>query len=268
MTAFDEQCTGTKFPGSDTNDRVIVVTNLYKRYTRNEYRPSLRHEMGNAVQRLLGKVPKTQASDPFYALKDISFSIKKGEAVAIIGRNGSGKTTLLRVLSGITKPSSGMVEVRGRFASLIALGAGFNPEMTGRENIYLNAAMQGVSPSQVKPVANDIIEFADIGTFIDLPVKRYSSGMHARLGFSIALHIAPDIIFVDEILAVGDAAFQEKCNQRILDFRAEGRTFLVVTHNPKMVKMLCDRVIWLEQGEVRATGYPDEILPIYGSSSS
>lgn len=241
----------------------IAVQHVYKRYIRNEYRPSLRHEIGTAIQRLFGTAKPHEPTDPFYALKDINFTVRQGESLALIGRNGSGKTTLLRVLSGITRPTRGKVEVKGRFASLIALGAGFNPEMTGRENIYLNAAMQGVPPKEVASAVNDIIDFADIGPFIEMPVKRYSSGMYARLGFSIAIHIVPDIIFVDEILAVGDAAFQEKCNRRILEYRREGRTFVIVTHNPQIVRELCDRAIWLHHGEMVAVGTPDDVLKEY-----
>jgi len=254
--------------GAIQEQDAILVQDVYKRYARNEYHPSFRHEIGAAVQRLFGAAPTREPSDPFYALKNVNLTVQKGESVAIIGRNGSGKTTLLRVLSGITKPTSGIVQVNGRFASLIALGAGFNPEMTGRENIFLNAAMQGVPPKEVTPAIGDIITFADIGQFIDMPVKRYSSGMYARLGFSIAIHILPDIIFVDEILAVGDAAFQDKCNERILQFRREGRTFVLVTHNPQMVRALCNRAIWLHHGEPMAIGPSEEVLDVYEHAAS
>ena len=235
-------------PPAPNVEPVIVVRDLYKRYVRNEYRPSLRHEAGTVLKRMLGIASPHVSSEPFYALRNVNMDVHQGEAVALIGRNGSGKTTLLRVLSGITQPTSGTVEVRGRFASLISLSAGFSPEMTGRENIYLNAAIQGMPPAKVAPYVEDIIQFADIGQFIDLPVKRYSSGMYARLGFSIAIHIVPDIILVDEILAVGDAAFQAKCAERIQQFRREGRTFVIVTHSPATVLSLCDRAIWLHNG--------------------
>lgn len=250
----------------DTRSVVIRVDHVYKRYTANEYRPSLRHEFTNSVRRLLRAPAPKQAATPFYALQDIHFSVRQGEAVGIVGRNGSGKTTLLRLLSGITRPSTGSIEINGRFAALIALSAGFNLEMSGRKNIYLNAAIQGMQPRDVQPIEQAIIDFAELGEFIDMPVKRYSSGMAARLGFSIAIHILPDIVFLDEVLAVGDEAFALKCNERIMGLREQGRTIVMVSHSAPAVRRLCTRAIWIDKGIQRIDGHPDEVLNAYSAS--
>ncbi|MDZ4763158.1 MAG: ABC transporter ATP-binding protein [Chloroflexota bacterium] len=249
---------------------VIRVENVSKRYTLNDYRPSLRHDLKHIFARALRRV-KIDPAQPametrFYALKDVSFSVRKGEAVGVIGRNGSGKTTLLRLLSGITRPTTGRVSIDGRFAALIALSAGFNAEMTGRKNIYLNAAIQGVPPPEVKPIEDAIIDFAEIGAFIDQPVKLYSSGMIARLGFSIAIHILPDIVFLDEVLAVGDEGFAAKCHQRIMGLHDEGRTLVMVTHDPDAVRKLCTRAIWINKGVLMQDGEPDGVLKAYSES--
>jgi len=220
---------------------VIRVSHVYKQYRQGTYNLSLRHEAGIALKRILGRYVRKEAAAPFFALHDITFSVQAGEAIGIIGRNGAGKTTLLRLLAGITKPTSGSVEVHGRFATLIGLNAGFNNDMSGRKNIYLNAAIFGMPPSETVAIEQQIIDFADIGTFIDMPVKVYSSGMQARLGFSIAIHILPEIIFLDEVLAVGDEAFVRKCTERILRFKAEGRTLVVVSHSLSWVRTLCQR---------------------------
>lgn len=248
-------------PDGEIREPVIVVDHVWKAFRPRTHQVSLRHE----AIRLL-KDPFRREADPetpFWALRDVAFSMCPGESVALVGRNGSGKTTLLRVLSGITRPTRGLVHVGGRFATLIGLGAGFNVERTGRENIYLNAAIQGVPPQKVGAFLDDIIAFADIGEFIDVPVKRYSSGMVTRLGFSIAAHIFPDIIFIDEVLAVGDVAFQEKCINRILEMKREGRTILFVSHAADTVRQLCERAVWLHHGEVQFDGSTDEALARY-----
>lgn len=254
----------------DARPVVIRVENVSKRYTLNNYRPSLRHDLQNVLKRIVRRaaveIGRAEPEMSFYALKDISFSVRKGEAVGIIGRNGSGKTTLLRLLSGITRPTSGKIEIDGRFAALIALSAGFNAEMTGRRNIYLNAAIQGVPPPDVRPIEQDIIDFAEIGAFIDQPVKLYSSGMIARLGFSIAIHILPDIVFLDEVLAVGDEGFANKCHQRIMQLHDEGRTLVMVTHDPDAVRKLCTRVIWINKGVQMMDGDPADVLRAYSES--
>lgn len=247
---------------------VIRVDHVYKRYARNEARISLRHEIIGLIKRLTGMHTSEREGKPFFALQDINFEITAGEAVAIVGRNGSGKTTLLRILSGITRPTSGKVEVCGRFTSLIALGAGFIPDMTGRRNIYLNAAMYGIHPKEVDNLLSEIIEFSELQEFIDLPVKRYSSGMHARLGFSVAIHILPDVVFLDEVLAVGDQAFQEKCYRKILQFKEEGRTLVFVSHAPAVIAELCERTIWLDRGIQVMDGPTGNVLSAYANSLS
>ncbi len=239
---------------------IIQVEGVYKQYARTEYRPSLRHEALNLLRRF---ARQREVAQPFYALHNVSFSVQRGETVAIIGRNGSGKTTLLKLLSGIMRPTQGSVRVYGRFASLIGLQAGFLPELSGRKNIYLNAAFHGIPPRQIEPFVEDIIEFAEIRPFIDTAVKHYSSGMSARLGFSIAIHVLPEIIFLDEVLAVGDAAFQQKCITRMLALRDEGRTILFVSHDAVAVQMLCRRAIWLHKGRVRMDGEADLVLEEY-----
>lgn len=245
------------------SEPIIVAENISKRYTQNEARSSLRYELDEMIKRFFRQSVARRHVEPFWALKDVSFSIQPGEAVGIVGRNGSGKSTLFRVLCGITRPTTGSVNVRGRFSTLIALGAGFNQERSGRENIYLSAAIQGVPPRQLGDVVDEIIEFSELGQFVDLPVKRYSSGMYARLGFSVAVHLKPDIMFVDEILAVGDAAFQDKCVERILKMKAEGLTLLIVTHQTNQVQKLCDRTIWLHRGNLMMDGPTEGVMESY-----
>jgi ABC-type polysaccharide/polyol phosphate transport system ATPase subunit len=245
---------------------IIRVENVSKRYRRTTYRPSLRNE-AMALLRQIRRQNQTTDNQPFWALKDINFTVKRGESVGIVGRNGSGKTTLLRLLSGIMKPTAGQIMVDGRFASLIGLSAGFLTELSGRKNIYLNAALQGMSPRKVDDLVETIIDFAEIRPFIDTPVKHYSSGMGARLGFSIAIHILPEIVFLDEVLAVGDAEFQQKCINRMLQLKADGRTFLFVSHGADSVKKLCERTIWLNYGTMIADGPSEEILDAYARSA-
>jgi ABC-type polysaccharide/polyol phosphate transport system ATPase subunit len=242
---------------------VVIVDGVWKRFVRNEHRPSLRHEAQAMVKRLLRRAVSQTPVEPFYALRDVSFRVQRGEAVGIVGRNGSGKTTLLKLLSGITRPTRGEIHVAGHFATLIGLTAGFNAERTGRENIYLNAAIQGVPPHRVREILGEIVAFAELEQFIDTPVKLYSSGMVARLGFSIAVHILPEIIFLDEVLAVGDSAFQEKCVQRILELKHQGRTLLFVSHAHGHVQMLCERTLWLHNGALMADGPTADVLAEY-----
>lgn len=190
----------------------------------------------------------------FWAVKDISFTIHKGETVGIIGRNGSGKSTLLQMICGTLTPTTGTIEVNGRVAALLELGAGFNPEFTGRENVYMNAAMYGVSRAEVDTRLPAILTFADIGDFIDQPVKTYSSGMYVRLAFAIAINTAPDILIVDEALSVGDVRFQAKCMRRIKEIQELGTTILFVSHDISAVRTLCQRALWLDAGRVRMIG--------------
>jgi lipopolysaccharide transport system ATP-binding protein len=186
----------------------------------------------------------------FWALKDITFEVKQGEVLGILGRNGAGKSTLLKILSRITEPTCGRVRIKGRIASLLEVGTGFHPELTGRENIYLNGAILGMTRIEIKRKIDDIVAFAEVDKFLDTPVKRYSSGMYVRLAFAVAAHLEPEILAVDEVLAVGDAAFQKKCIGKMGDVALSGRTLLFVSHNMNAVQRLCQRVIWLEQGRL------------------
>jgi homopolymeric O-antigen transport system ATP-binding protein len=208
--------------------------------------------------------PQLQESQElFWALRDVSFTVEQGETFAIIGPNGAGKTSLFRVISGIYKPTSGNVRTRARMAPLLALGVGFHPELTGRENIYLGAALFGFTTREIRAVEGAIIEFSELGRFIDVPTKNYSSGMQLRLGFSIALEVKPDIFLIDEVLAVGDEHFQKKCLWRLGEERQAGRTFLIATHNLRFVEESCDRAALLVEGRAVALGGAKEVLQSY-----
>ncbi|MFZ7110517.1 MAG: ABC transporter ATP-binding protein [Desulfatiglandales bacterium] len=198
----------------------------------------------------------------FWALKDVSFEIKRGETVGIIGSNGGGKSTLLQVICGILRPTEGSVRVQGKVAALLELGAGFNPEFTGRENVYINAAILGLSRSETDGCFQDIVRFADIGQFIDQPVKSYSSGMYVRLAFAVAVNVSPDILIIDEALAVGDIRFQHKCMARIKAFCERG-TVIFVSHSMTAVSELCSRVLWMESGRIRMDGKPRYVIEKY-----
>ena len=199
----------------------------------------------------------------FWAVRSVSFDIGAGQCVGIVGRNGSGKSTALKLMARILRPTEGRVQSRGRVSALLELGAGFHPDLTGRENIYLNASLLGLSRADVDLHFADIVAFSELGDFIEMPVKHYSSGMYMRLGFSVAIHVQPDILIVDEILAVGDQAFQEKCIQRIYEMKRQGVTIIIVSHNAGTIHELCSHVIWLERGEVRLAGRTTEVLPKY-----
>ena len=197
------------------------------------------------------------------ALKDVSFEIQRGEAVGIIGRNGAGKSTLLKVLSRITEPSAGRVTIIGRVASLLEVGTGFHPELTGRENIYLNGAILGMTRQEIKRKYDEIVAFAEVEKFLDTPVKRYSSGMYVRLAFAVAAHLEPEILLVDEVLAVGDASFQKKCLGKMGDVAKEGRTVLFVSHNMASIRQLCQACFWIDKGRIRQTGLASEVIDSY-----
>ncbi len=201
----------------------------------------------------------------FVALDEVSFKVYKGECVGVIGKNGAGKSTLLGLAAGVLKPDKGRVITKGRVSPLLELGAGFHPELTGRENIILNGVLLGMTKREVEKKMDQIVEFSELEEFIDQPLRTYSSGMVARLGFSIIAHLDPDILLVDEILAVGDIDFQKKCMDKIMNFRKDGVTILLVSHNLEQVKKLCDRAIWIDQRKIKAIGDPDEVCKAYSS---
>lgn len=196
-------------------------------------------------------------------LNDISCDIKKGETVALIGVNGSGKSTLLKLMNKIIYPEKGKIEINGKLSSMIELGAGFNTDFTGRENIYFNASMYGLGKKDVDPIIDKIIEFSELGSFIDVPVRTYSSGMYMRLAFSIAVNVQADIILIDEILAVGDKHFQDKCISKMKDLKKEGKTMVFVSHSMPIVRDFCDRALWIYEGELRMDGPVNEVADEY-----
>jgi lipopolysaccharide transport system ATP-binding protein len=204
----------------------------------------------------------------FQALKHISFEVQKGQSLAVIGHNGAGKSTLLSLLAGLATPDSGTIEVNGRIAALLELGSGFHPDLTGRENVHLNAALLGLTRKQMEASFDSIVEFSGIGDFINEPLRTYSSGMVMRLAFSVAMNVDPDILLIDEIIAVGDAAFQEKCYDRIRDFRRAGKALVCVSHGAGLIQELCDRAIWLDHGELLMEGVIEKVLDAYAGTRS
>ncbi|UNC93640.1 ABC transporter ATP-binding protein [Candidatus Contubernalis alkaliaceticus] len=256
-------------------DPVIQIENLSKKYLirhqQQEPYSTLRDVMADTARKVVKKLKSPfqgkKETDPtreeFWALSDITLDINPGDRIGIIGKNGAGKTTLLKVLSRITEPTSGRVKVRGRIASLLEVGTGFHPELTGRENIYLNGAILGMHKSEISNKFDEIVEFAQVEQFLDTPVKRYSSGMHVRLAFSVASHLEPEILIVDEVLAVGDAQFQKKCLGKMEDVGKEGRTVLFVSHNMSLIKQLCSRAVLLEKGKVKGIGDTESTVLSY-----
>ncbi len=212
-----------------------------------------------SLRRLLRRRTRDEKRPPFWALKDVSFEVKRGEVVGVIGRNGAGKSTLLKILSRITEPTEGEADIHGRVGSLLEVGTGFHPELTGRENVYLNGAILGMRRTEIVRKFDEIVSFAEVEKFIDTPVKHYSSGMYMRLAFAVAAHLEPEILIVDEVLAVGDAEFQKKCLGKMGDVAKGGRTVLFVSHNLGQIRALCRRGVWLEKGQVVAD---DLIVPI------
>jgi lipopolysaccharide transport system ATP-binding protein len=229
----------------------------------------LRHERAYTVlESMIGLVkPTRRRTEEFWALRDVSFEIVAGETFGIIGPNGAGKSTVLKLMARILEPTSGEVTVRGRISPLLELGAGFHPELTGRENVYLNAALFGVSQAEAQDRYDQIVEFSELRDFIDAPLKHYSSGMYMRLGFAVAANIIPDVLLVDEVLAVGDEAFQKKCLSKIEEFRREGRTIVFVSHDLPTVRRICHQALWLDRGQVRATGPSEQVVDDYLHSS-
>src|SRR4029077_5248973 len=204
-----------------------------------------------------------QPSETFPALNDVSFTVPRGSTFGVVGRNGSGKSTALKLVAGITKPTSGSVSVKGRVSALIELGAGFHPEISGRENVFINGIMLGLTKREIQARFEEIVEFAELRDFIDAPVKTYSSGMYMRLGFAVAIHVDPDVLLVDEVLAVGDEGFTHKCLDKFGEFRRRGKTILLVTHSLNLIERFCDDAVWLDAGEKRAEGDPKRVIGAY-----
>lgn len=205
-------------------------------------------------------------ADDFWAVRDVSFAVPHGETFGLIGRNGSGKSTLLKMLARIYQPDEGRVVLNGRVSSMLEVGSGFHPELSGRENIFLNGSILGLTRKQVAARFDEIVDFSGVETFIDQPVKNYSSGMYVRLGFAVAVHTEPDILIVDEILSVGDGAFREKSRKKFLEFTGEGRTVILVSHSLTQIRDMCQHVAWLHGGRLRALGAADEVVEAYESS--
>ena len=263
---------------------VIVVENLSKSYllghrsgSNGKYRhATFREVIGREVRDFAHKavdlargrqIVQGDEIEEFWALKNVSLGVKQGEVVGIIGRNGAGKSTLLKILSRITEPTSGRILLRGRVASLLEVGTGFHPELTGRENIFLNGAILGMKRREVRRKLDEIVAFAEVDKFLDTPVKRYSSGTYVRLAFAVAAHLEPEILILDEVLAVGDTRFQEKCIGRMKDIATGGRTVLVVSHNLAAISHMADRAILLESGQITASGLVDDVVAAYLSES-
>ena len=234
------------------------VRKMYRRYGRRKSFGTLKSAI------LSGRLARDLAADhSFEALKGVSFDVPAGKTFGIVGRNGSGKSTMLKLIAGIGRPTSGDVQVHGRVSALIELGAGFHPEISGRDNVFINGMMLGLSKREVASRFDEIVAFAELEDFIDEPVKTYSSGMYMRLGFSVAINVDPDVLLVDEVLAVGDEAFTHKCLDKFADFRRRGRTVLLVTHSLDLVARFCDEALWLDQGIVRGHGDPRRVIDAY-----
>lgn len=253
----------------------VKVENISKRY-RIGLKEEIHDSVGGAIASWLGSPIKNfrrlkklssfddeSEEDIIWAVKDISFEVKEGEVLGIIGKNGAGKSTLLKILSKITEPTSGRIEINGRVASLLEVGTGFHGELTGRENVYLNGTILGMTKKEVDTKFDEIVYFSGVEKFIDTPVKRYSSGMTVRLAFAVAAHLEPQIMIIDEVLAVGDAEFQEKCLGKMKDIAGQGRTVLFVSHNMAAIKNLCEKSIFLEDGKIVEIGFSSEIVPNY-----
>src|SRR5215813_6384357 len=233
------------------------VSKIYRRYGGRQFATLKSAFLQRSLLRDL------QPSETFPALTDVSFSVPKGSTYGVIGRNGSGKSTALKLVAGITKPTSGTVRVAGRISALIELGAGFHPEISGRENVFINGIMLGLSKREIEQRFDEIVDFAELREFIDAPVKTYSSGMYMRLGFAVAIHVNPDVLLVDEVLAVGDEGFTHKCLDKFAEFRRRGKTILLVTHSLNLVERFCDEALWLDQGRAMVHGDPLRVVGAY-----
>lgn len=247
-----------------SNQPVISVIELSKKY----YLGSENYQVTERIlrkfkQKLQGKSPKSPNNDIIWALKNVNFDIYQGEKVGIIGKNGAGKSTLLKILSRLVYPTTGRAIIRGRITSLLEVGTGFNSNLSGRDNIYLNASLHGLQRREIEAIFDEIVEFSEVGQFLDTPVKHYSSGMRMRLAFAVAAHLDPDILLLDEVLAVGDMSFQQKCLQRVKGLTSEGRTVIFVSHSMDAIARFCDRCLWLDQGEIIADGPTETVISQY-----
>jgi ABC-type polysaccharide/polyol phosphate transport system ATPase subunit len=236
---------------------LINVSKIFRRYSGRQFATLKSAILQRSILRDL------QPRETFPALKDVSFSVPEGSTYGVIGRNGSGKSTALKLVAGITKPTTGTVRVTGRISALIELGAGFHPEISGRENVFINGIMLGLTKREITRRFDEIVEFAELQEFIDAPVKTYSSGMYMRLGFAVAIHVDPDVLLVDEVLAVGDEGFTHKCLDKFAEFRRRGKTILLVTHSLNLVERFCDEAVWLDEGVARAHGDPKRVVGAY-----
>jgi len=244
---------------------IIEVENISKRYSigKKESYGSLRDEIMQALASPFRRKKEDDGTDHIWALKDVSFTVEEGDVLGIVGRNGAGKSTLLKILSRITEPTTGKISMRGRVASLLEVGTGFHPELTGRENIFLNGALLGMMNAEIKAKFDEIVAFSEIEKFLDTPVKRYSSGMYVRLAFAVAAHLEPEILIIDEVLAVGDTVFQKKCIDKMTEVSRKGRTVLFVSHNFSAVKALCTKALLIRQGELEHMGGVQETLDVF-----
>ena len=249
------------------NNAVIQGEGLSKRYQRGALQEStlLRDHLSRVLRSPLSLF-RPRKSETFWALKDVSLQVNEGEVLGLIGRNGAGKTTLLKILSRITRPTAGWAEIRGRVGSLLEVGTGFHPELTGRENTFLSGAILGMSKREIEKKFDEIVAFAELEKFIDTPVKHYSSGMYVRLAFAVAAHLEPEILLVDEVLAVGDINFQKKCLGKMGDVARAGRTVVLVSHQLNQIRRLCHRVVWIDDGQIRQNGSTHEVVAAYESA--
>ncbi len=248
------------FRGDGSGRYAVQLDHVSKRYLLDPARPWRLKDIVTKPASMLGQLT---AKEPFWALRDISLTIEHGEIVGIIGPNGSGKSSLLRILAGISPPSDGTVTIDGRYGALLDLGAGFHPHATGRQNAYVNALFMGLSKAEANEKMPEIIEFSGLGQFIDQPMRTYSNGMYLRLGFSVAIHVQPDILLVDEVLAVGDADFQERCFEHFETLKKRNATIIIVTHNVDTLVDFADRTILLEKGEIKLDGKPGAVVSEY-----
>lgn len=251
------------------NNLAVDFKNVTKTYSISRYKYGrLSEDLSHLFQRLILRQTKTLQKEKLFAIRDVSFKIKQGTTLGIIGKNGSGKTTILKLISRITYPDAGEIRVNGKIGAFIELGAGLHPELTGRENIYLYGSIIGMKKSEIEEKYGNIVKFSGIEKFIDTPIKRYSSGMYARLGFSVIAFMEPEILLIDEVLAVGDKSFQEKCLEKMREFTKSNKTIIFVSHNMDAVKSVCNRVLYLEKGKIKKMGDASKVIDFYFQRTS